>query len=1268
MSGPGIVKKLLFPAYADAGANATFAAKEGLESSDETALASMSTDDMLSEATTAIHDNRTFTRNDTGKDPHGVTRMSSLDSLRHQTGVETNYPTEPRTTTAQVSHPTASSFFPSTAPSVVRPLATTARTVSTTTRTGGVSIEQPFPVTSPRRPAPQSHARSSAIQPGNSLEQNTLTNEALNSLNDDTSANEYVQGKYQRQDNSDDTASDAMSTASEMGTVINISARMAEVNAMALMTPVAIAEEDSETETDAEGEEANSEIAANLSIPMLDEPPEALVTNNKDNRSHSLSTSASGMVSAAFRRIGAGVGTHVKSGAVSAPSTPLGKPRVEDYLKQYRTSEQTAPVSLLLRSPGSAAYQNAATRQQKPMLSPRFTQQPTARENSSESFRRQASSLASPLRFARGCFSFDNTFNDEGEPLRGQPLIQSKLQPRSTQVQNLIESKSWDSGNAPLSFRSSANHHDTDYTSAFRAIPGDTRILHGNPHHYLTVDSAKPIQDFSPSLSNNPNAISLRTPQRVEIEREDALDILACLVERSVAFEIDNAESDEGTETNVKLTPSPDGDAEARTVSTGEEDDQVSTFAEVGTRPETILRSPPQKPRKTTVRVDLVSSGALSSELIATVDALRSMSKVHDNERDHQKRMKALNELLRSHVYAGEMKRAAQSASTWLRSIGRAGDDDVHLTKRDQGYLGRDEPGSVLDRKHSLRFSGDREVEADSFVATMDALSLRARLHSLELQLTEKAGEAERLNAELSVCRAEIGRLKSASQADASFRSANRSILDHDDDDDSEVSDVGANVMGENDVDSPRPTVEGETIGIANSRNQFGASVDVSKTETNLLKAALVEANNTIRKLYAKGHGEQANGKPPVVPIPLNGDQTNVSSNGADNFITSWQQINNLPPPPDHDLHSPIVSTLLKQWTMDVNMHRSLLAWMDRVLEGSDPNTIPPLTISSLDPLVRDAFQMHILPLLLKRCDILVDVMTRAQRRTTFDIAITIRPNFDERLSNTPRATNAQVFAYKASNGSSLVDHSLSEDENLQPMAVTVSKDGGIEQVDSETESVTQSSVTAHISNSISSRRRPLEANVLSSSLGGPKASPQLEARGLSESMSWASPQRSGQPGLMSAINNRFGGLLSRGRKLPQSLEDGGNEGFEDQGSMQNHGIPPTFSSEEGENDEPQPYQRVLSCPPGRIGVTFVQYRGHAMVSDVSPESPLSGWVFPSDILIAIDEVPVSGMRVRDIVKLLTARKERQRALRVISSHAMNEFTLNTSGISENGM
>jgi hypothetical protein len=41
----------------------------------------------------------------------------------------------------------------------------------------------------------------------------------------------------------------------------------------------------------------------------------------------------------------------------------------------------------------------------------------------------------------------------------------------------------------------------------------------------------------------------------------------------------------------------------------------------------------------------------------------------------------------------------------------------------------------------------------------------------------------------------------------------------------------------------------------------------------------------------------------------------------------------------------------------------------------------------------------------------------------------------------------------------------------------------------------------------------------------------------------------------------------------------------------------------------------------------------------------------------------VSGMRVRDIIKVLKDRKERPRALRVISSHDMTELTLNTSNL-----
>jgi hypothetical protein len=97
-------------------------------------------------------------------------------------------------------------------------------------------------------------------------------------------------------------------------------------------------------------------------------------------------------------------------------------------------------------------------------------------------------------------------------------------------------------------------------------------------------------------------------------------------------------------------------------------------------------------------------------------------------------------------------------------------------------------------------------------------------------------------------------------------------------------------------------------------------------------------------------------------------------------------------------------------------------------------------------------------------------------------------------------------------------------------------------------------------------------------------------------------------------------------------------------------------------DDFVHPFHRVLSAPAGRLCITFVDYRGHAMVSDVAPESPLVGFIFPSDVLIAIDELAVSGMRIRDIIKLLKDRSNKPtRALRVISSHDMTALTLHTS-------
>lgn len=118
-----------------------------------------------------------------------------------------------------------------------------------------------------------------------------------------------------------------------------------------------------------------------------------------------------------------------------------------------------------------------------------------------------------------------------------------------------------------------------------------------------------------------------------------------------------------------------------------------------------------------------------------------------------------------------------------------------------------------------------------------------------------------------------------------------------------------------------------------------------------------------------------------------------------------------------------------------------------------------------------------------------------------------------------------------------------------------------------------------------------------------------------------------------------------------------GSSGYHRLGHLET-AVSAAIDDQQQQEDSLQPYHRVVSAPSGRIGVTFVEFRGHAMVSDVASDSPLAGFVFPSDILIAVDEIAVSGMRVRDIVKILSNRKDRQRAMRVISSHAMNEFTM----------
>lgn len=448
-----------------------------------------------------------------------------------------------------------------------------------------------------------------------------------------------------------------------------------------------------------------------------------------------------------------------------------------------------------------------------------------------------------------------------------------------------------------------------------------------------------------------------------------------------------------------------------------------------------------------------------------------------------------------------------------------------------------------------------------------------------------------------------------------------------------------------------------------NNRSQQSENLDVL-----ILKTALEQANDTIRLLHEKLQKEKSederDDEPPTVDVPENSVSVvpenkvpekaspplpsdehrtiNVRMLDGENFVTDWDDLTSpLPPPPDHGLRSPIVYTVLDQWTDDQGLHDSLLAWMERVMTGDNlEDSVPPLTISSLDHQVRDGFMMHVLPILLRRADIHVAVQMRAHRRTTYDLAVSVRQKrpLVNGHSGDPRSP-------------SLLDHHAHEDWNSKK---------NFDRLDSGS----HSAVTVPMNNG------QYGPGYQGESEEDPEYShfdiPHAASHDMDEN-----PQST----FMGALGGALGGLLSRGKYTAVQSPSRFHANASPQGFPPPPSVQATLDAASSSNSGPsgnrvaeldhQPYHRVVSAPPGRIGVTFVEYRGHAMVADMAPDSPLSSWVFPSDILIAVDEVPVSGMRVRDIIQILTKRKDRQRALRVISSHAMNEFTLNQSGLGD---
>ncbi|KAL7538680.1 hypothetical protein ACHAXR_009230 [Thalassiosira sp. AJA248-18] len=425
----------------------------------------------------------------------------------------------------------------------------------------------------------------------------------------------------------------------------------------------------------------------------------------------------------------------------------------------------------------------------------------------------------------------------------------------------------------------------------------------------------------------------------------------------------------------------------------------------------------------------------------------------------------------------------------------------------------------------------------------------------------------------------------------------------------------------------------------------------------------------------------------------------NVRMIDGENFSTEWGDMApDLPPPPDHDLHSPIVDAILSKWTDDPDTRSALIGWIENILNGSSTDSMPSLKLSGLDHQIRDGFIMHVLPLLLRRKDVHVHLTSRAHRQTSYDIAVSVRQSVSaydgvsdtgsEEYRQISRENKHHLIAFQATRSGASIKENIDDSQmspNKQVPSPTKPFFGrsipDLVRTPSNAGSIS-TAVTSPISNRTPSRghqmHRRSRYTSLSSEMKKGDSSFTHGDNAMPNMMSVASPslgddlsvgssveddtdikhsQR--QSSIMGSISGAFG-LLSRRKPsaadnefhgAPHSINDGYSTMFQTPKREANH------PSSKSPNEEEHPYHRVLSAPPGKIGITFVDYRGHAMVSNVSEESPLAGWVYPSDVLIAIDDVPVSGLRTRDIVKLLTDKVGQQRNLRMVSAVAMNELT-----------
>eukprot|EP00984_Skeletonema_dohrnii_P006820 scaffold2425_cov76-Skeletonema_dohrnii-CCMP3373.AAC.36 len=735
----------------------------------------------------------------------------------------------------------------------------------------------------------------------------------------------------------------------------------------------------------------------------------------------------------------------------------------------------------------------------------------------------------------------------------------------------------------------------------------------------------------------------------------------------------------------------------------------------------------------------------------------------HEPKLDNPAQCAAINLLVHSHEYAIQMKQSALLARKWLESIGEA--ESIGIV-----------PSTANNVPMPVHDDTDGNFEA------------------AEHTILSKQEEISRLNSELSKCRAEIGRLKcSPREQQIPALTHNKSILSDSSSDNSSATDgnnslnltspfptvkycdshdesyirfekrIEADMNLENrkeiiflkaalekankkiavlehdsetcqDKEEPfeseieaidaSTTIEGsedmiiqiaksiENISVGSSslpdeeesqnNKQYSISIDDPRLEKELeeYRLALIESlrvEEGSKNTAELSTAASSNVKKDVsnsISSELSTDKrmVNVRMIDGENFTTKWSDlVEPLPPPPDHGLKSPIVDAILSKWTDDSNTQSALVKWIESILNGDSSDDSPSLKLSGLDHQIRDGFIMHVLPLLLLRKDIHVHVTSRAHRQTTYDMAVSISQSVkgstdmdnnrnESRTSgesihrSKPGGRKHHLMAYQAAHSGSAVNSNGGggmEDSNIAPSFSARQFLGrtapDIVRTSSHTESIS-TAVTAQISNRTPSqaaknlfRSHAEDSYTTFSEMKTPSRMPSVPPPALGDDLSVGSSvseddsksQRQSSS-IMGSISGAFGGLLSR-RKGPQpsdlyhplSSEKSPNTNSSSWSPSTLFTPQSNHSQEEVRHDDI--YHRVVSAPPGKIGLTFVEYEGNTMVSNVSDSSPLSGWVFPSDVLVAIDDTPVRDLRTRDIVQLLTEKKDQQRNLRMYS-------------------